>query len=102
MNVMYARCCGIDAHKTFVIACLSIKEEGVSRKEVRRFATMSRDLVTLRSWLLETGCTHVSMESTGVYWRTVYAHLHGFFEIVVANAQHMKAVPGRKVRPEVA
>lgn len=96
MNVRYPRCCGIDDHKSFVIACLSIREGGESRKEVRRFSTMSRDLITLRNWLLEAGCTHVGMESTGVYWRTVYAHLHGFFEVVVANAQHLKAVPGRK------
>jgi transposase len=79
MNLLYARCCGIDAHKTFVIACLSIWEEGGSRKEVRRFGTMSRDLITLRDWLRSAGCTHVSLESTGVYWRTVYSHLYGFF-----------------------
>jgi len=96
MNVMYPRCCGIDDHKNFIVACLSIREEGETRKEVRRFGTMSRDLIALRHWLLEEGCTHVAMESTGVYWRTVYSHLHGFFEIVVANAQHMRAVPGRK------
>src|SRR5438445_12904369 len=96
MNVMYQRCCGIDDQKNFIIACLSIREEGETRKAVRRFGTMSRDLITLRHWLLEEGCTHVAMESTGVYWRTVYSHLYGFFEIVVANAQHMRAVPGRK------
>jgi transposase len=102
MNVLYPRCCGIDDYKNFIIACLSLREEGVTRKEVRRFGTMSRDLIALRQWLLEEGCTHVDMESTGVYWRTVYSHLHGFFEIVVANAQHMRAVPGHKVRREVA
>jgi transposase len=102
MNVLYPRCCGIDDHKNFIIACLSMREEGVTRKAVRRFGTMSRDLIALRQWLLEEGCTHVGMESTGVYWRTVYSHLHGFFEIVVANAQHMRAVPGHKVRREVA
>jgi transposase len=96
MNLLYARCCGIDAHKTFVVACLSIWEEGGSRKEVRQFGTMSRDLIALREWLLAAQCTHVSMESTGVYWRTVYSHLYGYFELVVANAQHLKGVPGRK------
>jgi transposase len=96
MNLLYARCCGIDAHKTFVVACLSIWEEGGSRKEVRRFGTMSRDLIALREWLLAAKCTHVSLESTGVYWRTVYSHLYGYFELVVANAQHLKGVPGRK------
>jgi transposase len=53
-------------------------------------------LLTLRAWLLEKGCTHVGMESTGVYWMQVYRRLEGFFELVVANAQHIKAVPGRK------
>lgn len=96
MNVVYPRCCGIDDHKTFVIACLCIKEDGETRKEIRRFGTMSRDLIALRNWLQEAGCTHVGMESTGVYWRTVYSHLYSFFELVVANAQHMRAVPGRK------
>jgi hypothetical protein len=102
MDLLYTRCCGIDAHKHFVVACLSIKEGGESRKEVRRFGTMSCDLIALREWLLSAHCTHVSMESTGVYWRTVYSHLYGFFELVVANAQHMRRVPGRKVRHEVA
>jgi len=66
MDLLYTRCCGIDAHKNFVMACLSIKEGGESRKEVRRFGTMSRDLVALRDWLLAAPCTHVSMERTGV------------------------------------
>jgi transposase len=57
---------------------------------------MSRDLIALREWRLSAKCTHVSMESTGVYWRTVYSHLYGYFELVVANAQHMRSVPGRK------
>jgi hypothetical protein len=57
---------------------------------------MSWDLITLRNWLLEVGCTHVRMESMEVYWRTVHDHLYGFFEIVVVNAQHIKVVPGRK------
>lgn len=95
MNILYPHCCGIDDHKNFVVACLSIREDGETRKEIRRFGTMSRDLIALRDWLREAG-THVGMESTGVYWRTVSAHLYGFFEIVVANAQHMRVVPGRK------
>src|SRR5690348_15862495 len=96
MDLLYARCYGVGAHKNYVSACLSIWEEGGSHKEVRRFGTMSRDLLALRDWLLSAGCTHVSLECTGVYWRTVYSHLYGFFEIVVANAQHLRSVPGRK------
>jgi transposase len=63
---------------------------------VRTFGTTTRELVGLRAWLLSEGCTHVAMESTGVYWKPVYAILEGAFEIVVANAQHVKKVPGRK------
>ena len=96
MEVLYSRCCGIDVHKTFVMACLSIRQQGQRTKEVRRFSTMTNDLIALRTWLLEVGCTHVGLESTGVYWRPIFNLLEGHFEILVANAQHIKAAPGRK------
>lgn len=96
MEVLYARCCGIDVHQRSVVACLSLIEEGLRRKEVRSFGTTTRELISMRNWLIEAGCTHVAMESTGVYWRPMYQRLFGFFELVVANAQHLKAVPGRK------
>jgi transposase len=63
---------------------------------VRTFGTTTRELLSMREWLLFQGCTHVAMESTGVYWKPVYAILEGTFQIVVANAQHVKKVPGRK------
>lgn len=96
MQVMYQRCAGIDVHLRFLVVCLSIVEAGERRKEIRSFRNETDDLLALRAWLLEQGCTHVGMESTGVYWLQVYRRLEGFFELVVANAQHMKAVPGRK------
>lgn len=96
MEVLYPRCCGIDVHDDFVVACFSRVERGQRKKELQRFRAVTRDLIALRNWLLERGCTHVAMESTGVYWRPVYDRLFGFFELTVANAQHMKAVPGRK------
>jgi transposase len=96
MEVLYPRCCGIDVHDDFVVACFSRVEQGHRKKEVQRFRAVTGDLIALRNWLLERGCTHVAMESTGVYWRPVYDRLFGFFELTVANAQHMKAVPGRK------
>src|SRR5713226_5279197 len=96
MEVLYQRCCGIDVHQSFVVACLSVVENGQRHKEVRRFSTQIGELIAMRDWLLGAGCTHVGMESTGVYWRTVYRQLYGSLEQVVANAQHMKAVPGRK------
>jgi transposase len=96
MQVMYERCAGIDVHQRFLMVCLSIVEAGRRRKEIRSFRYETAELLALREWLRHAGCTHVGMESTGVYWIQVYRRLEGFFELVVANAQHMKAVPGRK------
>ena len=96
MQVMYQRCAGIDVHLRFLVVCLSIVEAGVRHKEIRTFRNETADLLALRAWLLQEGCSHVGMESTGVYWLHVYRRLEGFFELVVANAQHIKAVPGRK------
>ncbi len=96
MQVMYQRSAGIDIHLRFLVVCLSIVEAGLRRKEIRTFRNETADLLALRAWLLQEGCTHVGMESTGVYWMPVYRRLEGFFELGVANAQHIKAVPGRK------
>jgi len=96
MQVMSQRCAGIDVHLRFVVVCVSIIEAGQRRKEVRTFRNETADLLALRSWLLQERCSHVGMESTGVSWLHIYRRLEGFFELVVANAQHIKAVPGRK------
>ena len=96
MEVLYERCCGIDVHHSFVVAGLSIVEAGQRRKEVRSFRCVTAELLALRDWLLSERCTHVAMESTGVYWRPVYRRLSGFCEVWLVNAQHLKAVPGRK------
>jgi transposase len=96
MHVLYQRCAGIDVHLRFLVVCLIIIEAGQRRKEIRTFRHETADLLALRAWLLQEGCTHVGMESTGVYWMPVYRRLEGFFELVVANAQHIKGVPGRK------
>ena len=96
MDVLYPCCCGIDVHESFVLVCLSQVEHGNVHKELKRFQTYTGDLKALCQWLREAKCTHVAMESTGIYWRPVYDQLFGFFEITVTNAQHMKAVPGHK------
>jgi len=97
MDVMYPRCCGLDVHKNTVVACCILSTEGPEPvKEIRTFRTMTTDLLALADWLQEKGCTHVAMESTGVYWRPVYNVLEGQCELLVVNAQHIKAVPGRK------
>lgn len=89
--------CGLDVHQATVVACLlTLRKDGKVHKQVRTFGTTTRELVSLRTWLLAEGCTHAAMESTGVYWKPIYAVLEGVLEIVVANAQHVKKVPGRK------
>lgn len=97
MEVFYERCCGLDVHKKTVVACRILSgEAGTLRKEVRTFGTMTQELLALSDWLKEGGVTVVAMESTGVYWKPVYNLLEGAFELLVVNAQHIKAVPGRK------
>jgi len=91
------RCCGLDVHQATVVACLLVgPAQQRPRREVRTFPTFTADLEALRDWLRAEGCTHVGMESTGVYWKPVYAVLEGWFELIVGNAQHIKNVPGRK------
>src|SRR6266481_8999082 len=98
MQTLVERGCGLDVHQATVVACLLIVlKNGQVQKQIRTFGTTTRELLALREWLLSQGCTHVAMESTGVYWKPVYAALEGgALEIVVANAQHVKKVPGRK------
>src|SRR5215472_9840350 len=97
MEIQIQRGCGLDVHQATVVACLLIVlADGKVKKQIRQFGTTTRDLLQLSSWLRSEGCTHVAMESTGVYWKPVYTLLEGFFEILVANAQRVKNVPGRK------
>ena len=97
MDVLYPRCCGLDIHKKTVVACVLLTDPGPkSVKDLRTFRTTTADLLALADWLSAAGCTHVAMESTGVYWRPIYNLLEGLFTLLVVNAQHIKAVPGRK------
>jgi transposase len=97
MNVMHPRCCGLDVHQKTVAACVLVcQEDGKKSKGVRTFGTWTQDLQRLANWLDEQGVTHVAMEATGVYWKPVWAALAGQFELLLVNAQHIKAVPGRK------
>ena len=97
MQTLVERGCGLDVHQATVVACLLVVlRNGQVQKQVRTFGTTTRELLSLRAWLVSEGCTHVAMESTGVYWKPIYAILEGALEIVVANAQHVKKVPGRK------
>ena len=92
MQVVHERCAGLDVHKKTVVASV-LSPEG---QETRTFGTMTRDLLLLADWLTERGVTHVAMESTGVYWKPVYNLLEDQFTLLVVNAHHIKAVPGRK------
>lgn len=97
MQVLYPHCAGLDVHKKTVVACLiTPAPQGGWQHEVRSFSTMTRDLLALSDWLLEAGCTHVAMESTGEYWKPVFNILEAHFAVLLVNAQHIKAVPGRK------
>jgi transposase len=98
MEVVHERCCGVDIHKQFITACLIVPgATGKATKEIQTFRTMTADLERFRDWLLAAGCTHVAMESTGVYWKPIYNLLEEIdLTVVVVNAQHIKQVPGRK------
>jgi len=96
MERVYERCCGIDVHKKMVVACLILVVNGQRCKDARTFRTTTQDLLLLLDWLSSAGCTHVAMESTATYWKPIYNLLEGHFELLVVNAQHIKAVPGRK------
>jgi transposase len=93
MEVLHRRCCGMDVHKRTVAACLKTR----GKTEIRTYETTTDELRAMALWLKEAGCTHVAMESTGVYWKPVYNILElSGMEIEVVNARHIKAVPGRK------
>jgi transposase len=97
MEVLYARCAGLDIHKKTVRVCLLMRQEnGKPHKEFRTYSTTTQDLLNLLEWLLAQGCSQVAIEGTGVYWKPVYNLFEGHLEVLVVNAQHIKAVPGRK------
>jgi len=97
MEVPHPRCAGLDVHKETVVACVRIVSGGEVSRAVRTFETTTVGLIELAEWLEASGCTHVAMEATGVYWKPVWQVLAGGgFELVLANASHVKNVPGRK------
>src|SRR5688500_12140486 len=99
MDLFHPRCAGLDVHKERVVACVRLHVEGRVSHEVRTFATTTSSLLELNEWLVASGCTHVVLESTGVYWKPVWHILSeavASFELVLANAAHVRNVPGRK------
>jgi transposase len=96
MDVMYRRCAGLDVHQSTVVACARLVEELKVQQKVETFKTTAKGLASLKTWLLEQGCTHAAMESTGVYWKPVWLALEADLELVLANAQEVRNLPGRK------
>jgi transposase len=97
MEVVHTHCAGLDVHKKTVVASIIVSDPKAGlRKETRTFGTMTSDLLTLSDWLMSNGVTHVAMESTGEYWKPVFNILETNFEVLLVNAQHIKAVPGHK------
>ena len=98
LQALFARVCGLDVHKKLMVACVRIlnPKDGTVQSTLRKFGTMTADLLELRQWLAEQKVTNVAMESTGVYWQPVFNLLEGHFQVWVVNAQHIKKVPGRK------
>ncbi|MBI4245996.1 MAG: transposase, partial [Candidatus Rokubacteria bacterium] len=96
MRVLYKRCAGLDVHAAEVVAGIRVMEGWRVREEVRSFGTMTRELLELAEWLESERVSHVVLEATGVYWKPVWHVLEGRFKLVLANAQEVRNVPGRK------
>ena len=97
LKIVYKICCGIDVHKTFVVACIaSTNDKGVTSYESHRFSTYTSGLKTLLQWLLDRNCKDVCMESTGKYWIPVYNILEKDCSIVLAHPKYVKAIRGKK------
>ncbi|HEX3220345.1 MAG TPA: IS110 family transposase, partial [Candidatus Limnocylindria bacterium] len=95
-DVLHARCAGLDVHRDSVVACARLVTAEGTAYEVATFGTMAADLERLATWLSARGVTQVAMEATGVYWKPVWAALAAQVELILANAAHVKNVPGRK------
>jgi len=96
MQVLHRCCAGLDVHKQVVVACVRTVVAGEVRQQVRTFRTETTALLELADWLTDQGVTHVAMESTGVYWKPIWNLFEDVFALLLVNAEHIKAVPGRK------
>jgi transposase len=96
MDVVHPKCAGLDVHQQTVVACARLGSGPAVTYDVRTFGTTTQALLALADWLTTHGCTHIAMESTGVYWKPVWQVLDGAFELVLANAMHIRNIPGRK------
>jgi hypothetical protein len=104
MDILYERSCGLDIHKRTVVACLIVPgPTGQPLKEVRGFGTMTDELLRLADWLMAAGCTHVAMESTGVYWKPIWNLLEDqFILLLVITPGTSRQCPGARPTPRTA
>ena len=96
MKTLHRRCAGVDVHSANVVACIRVMTKGKVQREVRQFSASTRDLLALRDWFEAEKITHVAMEATGVYWKPVWHILEEKFTLILANAAHVRNLPGRK------
>ncbi len=96
MELLYARCAGLDVHAATVVACVRIAAGGTVTYAYRTVSTSTRGLLDLAEWLTAQGCTHVVLEATGVYWKPVWHILEDHFTLTLANPMHVRNIPGRK------
>src|SRR5258707_13015259 len=96
MEVLYPRCAGVDVHAGSVTACLRLASGADVTYQHRTVSATTRGLLELADWLAGSGCTHVAMEATGVYWKPAWHVLEEAFNLGLANAMHIRNVPGRK------
>lgn len=97
MEVLLDRCAGMDVHQETIVVCvLTSDASGEVQSEVRTFGTLPKNLFELLKYLESQAVTHITMESTGIYWKPVYNILEGYFTVLLANAQRIKNIPGRK------
>jgi len=97
MQVLYPHCAGLDVHKDSVVACVRHMTDGKVTSVVKTFKTTTRELMALSDWLASQAVTHIAMEATGVYWKPIWHILSdGDFTLLLANAAHVKNLPGRK------
>src|SRR5438128_4667407 len=96
MEVVHPKCAGLDVHQQTVVACARTGSGKAVAHDAHTFRATTAELLALGDWLTAHGCTHVAMESSGVYWKPVWHVLDGHFELVLANAMHIRNIPGRK------
>ena len=97
LKIVYPICCGMDVHKSFVVACIATTDDkGVTTYKKKRFSTFTSDLRRCATWLAENNCTDVCMESTGKYWIPIYNTLESTCQIILAHPKYVKSIRGKK------